>query len=143
MEREACLRAGGSRGWMSQLAAARKPGPTQHWSSPIQALGPLGCAVSQVVKTTQLRGRTERTLLFVCYTQLITPTSADELPVVGGRCTGGAHRCKVKQGCREDRADVCILDSKVVRFGGCVQSEREKIILVTMGHSVTSASRKE
>jgi hypothetical protein len=107
----------------------------------MQALAPLGCAVSQVVKTAQSRGRTERTLLFagalagrstasptarpaarrgrrgrrdrrnagdrldpsllmsltVCYTQLIMPTSADELPVVGGRCTGGAHRCKVKQ----------------------------------------------
>jgi hypothetical protein len=58
----------------------------------------------------------------VCYTQLITPTSANELPVVGGRCTGGAHRCKVKQGCREDRADIWILASKVVRFGGRVQS---------------------
>jgi hypothetical protein len=78
----------------------------------------------------------------VCYTQLITPTSADELPVVGGRCTGGAHRCKVKQGCHEDRADVWILASKVVRFGGRVQSEK-KIILVTMARSVTSSSRKE
>jgi hypothetical protein len=79
----------------------------------------------------------------VCYTQLITPTSADELPVVGGRCTCGAHQCKVKQGCREDRADVWILASKVVRFRGRVQSEREKIILVTMAYCVTSSSRKE
>jgi hypothetical protein len=47
-----------------KLAAARKPGPTQHRSSPIQALAPLGYAVSQVVKTAQSRGRTERTLLF-------------------------------------------------------------------------------
>jgi hypothetical protein len=61
----------------------------------------------------------------VCYTQLITPKSADELPVVGGRCTGGAHRCKVKQGCREDRADVWIPASKVVRFRGRVQSEKK------------------
>ena len=53
-------------GWMSglKLAAAKKPGPTQHRSSHIQALAPLGCAVSQVVKTAQSRGRTERTLLF-------------------------------------------------------------------------------
>jgi hypothetical protein len=53
-------------GWMSglKLAAARKPGPAQHRSSHIQALAPLGCAVSQVVKTAQSRGRTERTLLF-------------------------------------------------------------------------------
>ena len=47
-----------------KLAAARKPGPTQHRSSHIPALAPLGCAVSQVVKTAQSRGRTERTLLF-------------------------------------------------------------------------------
>jgi len=47
-----------------KLAAATKPGPTQHRSSHIQALAPLGCAVSQVVKTAQSRGRTERTLLF-------------------------------------------------------------------------------
>jgi hypothetical protein len=47
-----------------KLAAARKPGPTQHGSSQIQALAPLGCAVSQVVKTAQSRERTERTLLF-------------------------------------------------------------------------------
>jgi hypothetical protein len=61
----------------------------------------------------------------VCYTQLITPTSADELPVVGGSCTGGGRRCNVKQGCREDRADVWIPASKVVRFGGRVQSEKK------------------
>jgi hypothetical protein len=146
-----------------KLAAARKPGPTQQRSSHIQAFAPLGGGVSQVVKTAQSRGRTERTLLFtgvprgafhgqphgtpgqagqaecrgqarpvtsdvtltVCYTQLITPTSADELPVVGDSCTGGAHRCNVKQGCREDRADVWILASKVVRFGGRVQSEKK------------------
>ena len=47
-----------------KLAAARKPGPTQHRSYQIQASAPLGCAVSQVVKTAQSRGRTERTLLF-------------------------------------------------------------------------------
>jgi hypothetical protein len=45
-----------------KLAATRKPGPTQHRSSDIQA--PPGCAVSQIVKTAQSRGRTERTLLF-------------------------------------------------------------------------------
>jgi hypothetical protein len=51
---------GSSEEWMSglKLAAARKPGPTQQRSS-----APLGCAVSQVVKTAQSRGRTERTLL--------------------------------------------------------------------------------
>jgi hypothetical protein len=52
-------------GWSGlKLAAAKKPGPTQHRSSHIQALAPLECAVSQVVKTAQSRGRTERTLLF-------------------------------------------------------------------------------
>jgi hypothetical protein len=53
-----------------KLAAARKPGPTQHRSSHIQALAPLGCAVSQVVKTAQSRGRTERTLLFAVISAL-------------------------------------------------------------------------
>lgn len=48
----------------TELAAARKPGPTQHRSSHIPAFAPLGCAVSQVVKTAQSRGRTERTLVF-------------------------------------------------------------------------------
>ena len=47
-----------------KLAAATKPGPTQHRSYHIQAFAPLGCAVSQVVKTAQSRGRTERTLFF-------------------------------------------------------------------------------
>jgi hypothetical protein len=32
--------------------------------------------------------------------RVITPTSADAFPVVGGRCTGGARRCKAKQGRR-------------------------------------------
>ena len=36
----------------------------------------------------------------VCYTQVITPTSADTFPVVGDICTGGARRCKAKQGRR-------------------------------------------
>ena len=113
-----------------KLAAARKPGPTQHRSYPLQALAPLGCAVSQVVKTAQSRGRTERTLLKASYfcspqapsrgagmlrtgvirrfdvtllfaiTQVITPTSADAFPVVDGGCTGGGRRCKGKQGRR-------------------------------------------
>ena len=46
-----------------KLAAARKPGLIQHRSFHSQALAPLWCAVSQVVKTAQSRGRTERTLL--------------------------------------------------------------------------------
>jgi hypothetical protein len=68
--------------------------------------------------------------------------NADELPVAGGTCTGGAHRCKAKQGRREDRADVWILDSKIVRFLSRVQSET-KISLVTMARSFSSSSRKE
>jgi hypothetical protein len=131
-------------GWKEKSASE----PVAPGGMDVRTEAPLGCAVSQVVKTAQSRGRTERTLLFAgalagrrnaadrldpsllmshycCYTQLITPTSADELPVIGGRCTGGAHRCKVKQGCREDRADVWILASKVVRFRGRVQSEKK------------------
>jgi hypothetical protein len=34
----------------------------------------------------------------VCYTEVITSTCADAFPVVGGRCTGGARRCKARQG---------------------------------------------
>jgi len=44
----------------------------------------------------------------VCYTQLITPKSADELPVVGGRCTGGARRCKARQGRRGMTAPIYV-----------------------------------
>jgi hypothetical protein len=34
--------------------------------------------------------------------------SADAFAVVGGGCTGRAHGCKAKQGCRsKDAADVC------------------------------------
>jgi hypothetical protein len=39
----------------------------------------------------------------VCDHRIITPTSADAFPVVGGRCTGRARRCKAKQGRREKR----------------------------------------
>ncbi len=56
---------------------------------------------------------------------LLHPTHhADELQVVVGSCRE-AHRCKAKQGSREDRADVWILASKVARFVGCVQSEKK------------------
>jgi hypothetical protein len=48
----------------TEARCGQEPGPTQHRSPPIQVLAPLGCAVSQVVKTTQSRERTERTLLF-------------------------------------------------------------------------------
>ena len=44
-------------------ARCGQPGPAQHRSSHTQGLAPLWCAVSQVVKTAQSRGRTERTLL--------------------------------------------------------------------------------
>ena len=61
---------------------------------------------------------------FVCYTQVITLTSADAFPVVGGRCTGRGRRCKARQGCREDGADMWILTSTVVRFWGGVQRRK-------------------
>jgi hypothetical protein len=48
-------------------------------------------------------------------------TSADTFPVVGGRCTGRARRCKAKQGRREDGADVWIPTYTVVRFLGRVK----------------------
>ena len=35
-----------------------------------------------------------------CYTEVIMLASADAFPVVGGRCTGRAHRCNAKQGRR-------------------------------------------
>jgi hypothetical protein len=41
--------------------------------------------------------------IIVCYTQVIMPKSADAFPVVGGRCTGRARRCKAKQGRRARR----------------------------------------
>ena len=66
-EREACLRAGG---WGMDVRTQARSGQEARadpaWEFLIlQALAPLGCAVSQVVKTAQSRGRTERTLLFV------------------------------------------------------------------------------
>src|ERR1700722_10498438 len=120
MEREACLRAGGSRGWMSGLKlAVASPDLTSIGVAIYRLSLRWGVLFSQVVKTARSRGRTERTLLStgpsrgaprlgqagrsgtggmlrtglirhfwchitVCYTQLITPTRADELPVVGG-----------------------------------------------------------
>jgi hypothetical protein len=38
---------------------------------------------------------------------VIMPTSADAFPVVGGRCTGRARRCKAKQGRRGKTALTC------------------------------------
>src|ERR1700691_3498305 len=43
---------------------------------------------------------------------------------LGGSCTGGANRCKAKQGRREEGADVWILTSNLVRFLGRVQSKK-------------------
>ena len=82
-----------------KLAAARKPGPTQHRSSHIQAFAPLGCAVSQVVKTAQSRGRAERTLLF-----------AD---AVAGRSTASPTARRGRRGRRNaaDRLDPSLLMS--------------------------------
>src|ERR1700730_16281086 len=79
-------------GWMSglQLAAGRKAGPTQHRSSHIQALAPLGCAVSQVVKTAQSRGRTERTLLFAGALAGRSTASPTARPARQAECRGRA-----------------------------------------------------
>ncbi len=42
-----------------------------------------------------------------CDHRVIILTSADGFPVVGGRCTGRAHRCKAKQGRRGKTALTC------------------------------------
>jgi hypothetical protein len=104
--------------------------------------------VSQVVKTTQSRGRTERTLASagaraarrnlrtglirrfeVTLLFAITDSSHRQALMLfrwlGGSCTGGANRCKAKQGRREEGADVWIVTSKVVRFLGRVQSKKK------------------
>ena len=69
----------------------------------------------------------------VCDHRLIALTSADVFPVVGGKRTGRARRCKAKQRRRQDGADVWILAPTVVRFLSGVQNEtqRKKIFLVT------------
>jgi hypothetical protein len=43
--------------------------------------------------------------IIVCCTEVIAPTSADAFPVAGGRCTGGARRCKAKQARRGRRPE--------------------------------------
>ena len=43
----------------------------------------------------------------VCCTQVIMLARADAFPVVGGRCTGRARRCKAKQGRRGKTAMTC------------------------------------
>jgi hypothetical protein len=63
-------------------------------------------------------------------------TSADTFPVVGGRCTGRARRCKAKQGRREDGADVWIPSYTVVRFLGRVKGG--KIFFWKRGAPITS-----
>jgi hypothetical protein len=43
------------------------------------------------------KGVIRRCHIIVCYTQVIALASADDFPVVGGRCTGRARRCKAIQ----------------------------------------------
>ena len=63
--------------------------------------------------------------IFVCDHRVITPTGADAFPVVGGRCTGRARRCKAKQGRRGKTALTCgLLTPTVVRFLGRVERGR-------------------
>jgi hypothetical protein len=45
--------------------------------------------------------------IIVCDHRVIMRTSADAFPVVGGRCTGRARRCKAKQGRRGKTALTC------------------------------------
>jgi hypothetical protein len=67
----------------------------------------------------------------VCYTQDIMPASNDAFPVVGGRCTGRAHRCKAKQGRRGKTALTCGSYSHISTVFGR-RREDKRISLVTM-----------
>src|ERR1700730_10601955 len=66
MERDACLRAGGSRGMDVRTEARCGEEARTYPASEFSRTGfsSAGVCVSQVVKTAQSRGRTERTLLF-------------------------------------------------------------------------------
>jgi hypothetical protein len=116
--------------------------PTRHAWANVQCVIPRRmasgwwCGVSQVVKTAQSRGRTERTLLnaviflsadapsrarnaadrrdpslrshiTLCYNRVIMRTTADAFLVVSGRCTGGARRYNAKQGRHGKTALTC------------------------------------
>ena len=63
----------------------------------------------------------------LCYTQVITRTSADTFPVVGGICTGTAPVQGQAGPSWQDGADVWILTATVVRF-----LVRVELSLVTM-----------
>jgi len=127
MEREACLRAGGTGGWMSglKLAAASPDLPsvevlTYRLSLRCGVLFPkLSKLLNQedALSAPWLRGdlcspqapprdavilrkgviRRFRRHILVCYTQVIMPAGADAFAVVGGGCTGRVDRCKARQ----------------------------------------------
>ena len=156
-----------------KLAAARKPGPARHRSS--WYTGFRWGGVSQIVKTAQSRGRTERTLLsagaragaprpaprqagaqrdrrnaadrfdpslllshYCLLHYLITPTSCQWLAAVAGKRTD-ARPSRAVAKIRADVWNSCFQGSPI--FGLC--PEREGIILVTIGRSVSSSSRQE
>jgi hypothetical protein len=92
-------------------------------------------------------GQTDPSILMShCWLQspdVIRPTGADAIPVVGGGCkrvelTGATPSRAVV----EDGADVLISTSTVVRFLGGVHSEK-KLFWQPWRRSVTSPSRKE
>jgi hypothetical protein len=60
------------------------------------------------------------------------PARADAFPVVGGGCTGRAHRCKAKQRRRGKTAPTFVSTFTVVRFLDGVEREGDRISLVTM-----------
>ena len=62
--------------------------------------------------------------ILVCYTQVIMPAVADAFPVVGGRCTGRARRCKGQAGRRGKTALMVVATPTVVRFLGFVERVR-------------------
>jgi hypothetical protein len=90
-------------------------------------------APCSMVLISALRGRTDATdkrnpslrlSLYRCYTQVIMPTSNDAFPVVGGRCTGKAHRCKARQGRRGKTAPTLVLNLTVVRLMDGIKRRR-------------------
>ena len=77
------------------------------------------CSPRRALRGRRYADRFDPSLLLSHYCLLHPTRPADELPVVGGRCRE-AHRCKAKQGSREDRADVwnsCFQSSPI--FGLC------------------------
>jgi hypothetical protein len=77
----------------------------------------------------------------VCYTEVIMLASADVFPVVSGRCTGRARRCKAKQGPRGKTAPTAESYSHSSTVFGRHQ-EGKRISLVTTGQASTPSAQR-